>query len=327
LTSSTGGFRSQSPNSKKSRWRANLFLSTIVVVMLIIGIAAWTTDNYLWRLPATHGNSHPRAVVMDQLSLNYPDPSFTTNITNALKASGYSVDYSGPSSNAVDSFRQLPSQDYNLIIIRAHTGSGQSIITAEPYSKSEFVTDQLAGKLVPAQVDGGPLYFAITPKFVRQDMAGTFPDSTILVMGCSALQGTQDIASAFLDKGANFFVGWDSSVSIIHTDTSTVAFVELLASGKSLPQATAQAGGADPVYGSRLQYLDWETLVQGRANMLFSRLIVWVFLASILIIGPMVIFVAPKFITSLDDVRERLIFQRGRKPPKSPTGRQEERTD
>jgi hypothetical protein len=243
---------------------------------------------------------------MDQLALNYPDPSFTTNITNALNSAGYSADYSGPTKTAVDTFRQLPGQGYDLVIIRAHTGSSQSIITAEPYSTSEFVTDQLAGRLVPAQVEGGPLYFALTPKFVRQSMMGDFPESTIIVMGCSALEGSQDIASAFIDRGANFFVGWDSSVSIIHTDASTVALVRMLSAGSSLPEATNRAGGTDPVYGAKLQYLDWNTLVRSRTSDLISKLLVWAVLGSILVVGPTSVFVAPKLIASLDKVRERV---------------------
>jgi hypothetical protein len=247
---------------------------------------------------------------MDQLALNYPDPSFTTNITNALNSAGYSVDYSGPTMTAVDTFRQLPKQGYDLVIIRAHTGSSQSIITAEPYSTSEFVTDQLAGRLVPAQVEGGPVYFALTPKFVRQSMMGSFPESTIIVMGCSALEGSQDIASAFLDRGANFFVGWDSSVSIIHTDASTVALVRMLSAGSSLPEATNRAGGTDPVYGAKLQYLDWNTLVRSRTSDLISKLLVWVVLASFLVIGPTTVFAAPKLIASLDSLRERVVTRR-----------------
>jgi hypothetical protein len=219
LTSSTQGFHPSRVKSKKPRWRTNFFFSTVILVILIVGLVAWSTDNYLWRLPSTHDKSHLRAIVMDELSLNYPDPSFTTNITEALTKAGFAVDYSGPSLSSVDSFRQLPRQGYDLIIIRSHTGSSQSIITAEPYSQSKYVADQLAGRLVPAQIEGGPLYFAITPKFVRQDMSGSFPESTIIVMGCAALEGTQDIATAFLDKGASFFIGWNSAVSIIHTDT------------------------------------------------------------------------------------------------------------
>lgn len=315
MTSTTGGFQSPPATSKKPRWRTNLFLLGLIVVILILGVSAWGTNNYLWRFPPSHRSSPPRALVTDQLSLNYPDPSFTTNITNALKAAGYTVDYSGPSSTAVDSFRKLPEQGYDLIIIRAHTGSSQSIITAQPYSQSEYVADQLAGRLVPAQVEGGPLYFAITPKFVSQDMAGRFSESTILVMGCSALQGTRDIASAFLDKGASFFVGWDNSVSIIHTDTSTVAFVRLLSTGETLREATALAGGVDPVYGAKMQYWDWNSLVQSRASDLISKLIIWVSLAAILVIGPMAVFVGPKLFTSLDQIRERVVTGVKKKQP------------
>ena len=128
-------------------------------------------------------------------------------------------------------------------------------------------------------------------------------------MGCAALQGTQDIASAFLDKGANFFVGWDSSVSIIHTDTSTVALVQLLSIGRSVPAATREASGSDPVYGAKLQYLDWNTLVQNRASDLVSRLVVWAALATILVVGPMAVFVAPRIIASLDRIRERMTIR------------------
>jgi len=294
---------------RKSRSRANLLLTVVILLILMVGVAAWRTDNYLWRLPASHGNSPARALVMDQLALNYPDPSFTTNITDALNSAGYSVDYSGPTQTAVDAFRQLPNQAYDLVIIRAHTGSSQSIITAEPYSTSEFVTDQLAGRLVPAQVEGGPLYFAVTPKFVRQSMMGSFPGSTIIVMGCSAL-GSQDIASAFLDRGANFFVGWDSSVSIIHTDASTVALVRMISGGSSWPEATHRAGGIDPVYGAKLQYLDWNTLVQSRINDVISKLVIWVALAALVVVGPMAVFGGPKLFTSLDRIKDRVTVRR-----------------
>ena len=320
LTTSARGFQLRKAKSKMGKWRTKLLLSILTLIILIVGIAAYMTDDYLWRLPASHGNSQPRALVMDQLSLNYPDPSFTANITNALKAAGYSVDYSGPTSTAVDLFRQLPKDGYDLIIMRAHSGSSQSIITSEPYSQSEFVADQLAGRLVAAQVDGGPLYFAVTPKFVKDDMAGRFSGSTIIVMGCSALEGSQDIASAFLDKGANFFVGWDSSVSIIHTDTSTVEFVRLLSTGRSLPEATAQAGVADPVYGARLRYLDWNTLVQSRTNNVISKLVIWVTLAALVVVGPMAVFVGPKLFTSLDQIKDRIIVRRKKKQANNDNG-------
>jgi hypothetical protein len=276
----------------------------MTLAILIFGIAVWSTQNYLWRFPAPHLNSHPRALVIDQLSLNYPDPSFVTNITDALITTGYSVDYSGPSPTAVDSFRNLPGQGYDLIIIRAHEASSQSIITTETYSKSEYLTDQLEWRLVPAQVENGPVYFALTPEFVGQSMIGRFPGSTIIVMGCAALQGTRDLAVAFLDKGAGFFVGWDGPVSIIHTDTSTVSLARLLSNGMSLTEATSLAGGSDPVYGARLRFLDWNSLVQNRVSSMLSELVVWVTLTSMVVVGPMAVFAVPRFVSFIDRVRE-----------------------
>lgn len=313
MTAASGRPQLRKVKSNTRKWRINLLISTLTVVILIAGVGVYVTNNYLWRLPAVRESSQPRALVIDQLSLNYPDPSFNTNITNVLKNAGYTIDFSEPSTDAVDSFRRLPGQGYDLIIIRAHSGSSQSIITSEPYSQSEFVADQLTGRLLPAQVDGGPLYFALTPKFVSDDMMGRFSGSTIIVMGCSALEGSQNIASAFLDKGANLFVGWDSAVSIIHTDTSTVVFVGLLSSGASASEATREASSIDPVYGARLQYLDWNSLAQSRASALVSKLVVWAALASIMTIGPMAVFVAPRLLAQFDRIREGMTIQQKRK--------------
>ena len=296
--------------SKESRWRPKLLLTVAVTILLITGLAAWSTQNYLWRFPVLQSTSHPRALIVDELSLNYPDPSFVSNVTVTLTAKGYTVDYVGPSTTAVDYFRQLPGQGYDLVIIRAHEGSGQSIITTEPYSRSQYLVDQLAGRIVPAQVGAGPAYFALTAKFVRQDMTGRFPESTIIVMGCAALQGTQDMAAAFLDKGANFFVGWDGSVSIIHTDTSTVSLVRLLSSGTSVPEATRLAGGEDPVYEAKLGYLDWNALVQTRANNLLAETMVWITLTAILVIGPLAVFASPRLLNLFEHLREAVSRRR-----------------
>ena len=277
----------------------------------------WTTQNYLWRFPTLLGQTHSRALLVDELALNYPDPSFVTNTTQALVAGGYSVDYTGPSPNAVDSFRQLPTMGYTLIIIRAHSGGGQSIVTTEPYSSSTHATDQLTGTLAAAEVGSGPLYFALTPKFIRQDMQGRFPGSTVIIMGCAALQGTQDLADAFLDKGANFFIGWDGSVTIIHTDTSTVSLTQQISLGKSVPDATMIAGSADPFYGAKLEYLDWNSLVQSRVNNLLSQAVAWSLIASILVLGPLAVFLVPKLFSLVERTRDR--FSHTKKPSRPKT--------
>ena len=308
--------------TKRPRWRTNLLL-TILAVGLVVSLAtAWTTQNYLWRLPVSHSQSPPRALLSDPLALNYPDPSFVTNLTSALVGAGYQVDYWGPSSSSVEQFRHLPADSYDLMVIRSHTGSSQSIITTEPYSRNSYSTDQLNGALVPAVAGNSPVYFAMTPQFVRLDMMGRFPQSTVIIMGCSALQGSQDLATAFLDKGASLFVGWDSSVTIIHTDTSMVALARQLAQGRSIPVAVKTAVTEDPVYGARLQYLDWNTLVQGRINSLVSNAMIWIALAAVLVLGPTTVFVGPRLFDMIGHARERT-QRRRKKATQSVTARSE----
>jgi len=269
----------------------------VIILLFSAGVGtAMATQNYLWRIPAPHTGSSPRAVLIDELSLDYPDPSFTSNVTLSLMSSGYSIDYIAPSASAVDFFRQLPSKNYDLVIIRAHTGSSQSIITTQPYSKSEYLLDQLSGKLVAAQVESGPPYFALTPSFVRQAMTGRFLSSTIVLMGCAALEGTHDLASAFLDKGASLFAGWNGPVTVIHMDTSTAVLVKQISTGRSPELVSNTEIRPDPVYGARLTYLDWNGLVNSRVNNILPAITAGSLLAIMLVFGPLTIFIAPKFI-------------------------------
>lgn len=302
------------PIPKRRRWRTNLLVSILIFVVLAVGIGVWATHDYIWRFPASQAAPPPRALILDELSLSYPDPSFVGNVTSSLASRGYSVSYVGVVANAISVFQQLPRQGYSLVIIRAHQGGGQAIVTTQPYSKSQYVSDQQSGALAAAEIGDGPLYFALTPRFVSQVMQGRFAGTTVIVMGCAALQGTTDLATAFLDKGAEFFVGWDGAVTIIHTDVSTVSLVRQLADGSSVPDATRVAGGVDPVFGAHLEYLSWNMLVQGRMNSLVSAAVIWSFLATILILGPLAVFVAPRLFDAVGRARERVSRHDKKKP-------------
>lgn len=305
----------QTPNQsrKKRKWTLNFFFSLLILILLAVGGALWATDNYLWRLPLLGDQSH-RAVIVDELAQDYPDPSFVDNATQSLSSAGYTVDYMGPDPNAVDAFRQLPGDGYKVVIIRAHIASTQSIVTTQPYSSSKYQVDQLAGRVVAAQVESGPLYFALTPSFVSRIMQGRFPDSIVIVMGCSASQGPQDLATAFLDKGASVFVGWNGPVTVIHTDTTTVQLIRSISAGHGVDQAAQTAVQPDPVYGAELRTLDWNTLVQGRVSMLVQSVAIWGTLGAMLVLGPLSVFIIPKLSGAV---------RKPRKPKWMATGRRE----
>ncbi len=285
---------------QRPHWHRNLTVTISLGILLVFGSGMLLTENYLWRLPVTHRTSAQSALILDPLALNYPDPGFVANLTSSLTSAGFSVRYVGPPGSGVDMFRQLPSLGYDMVVIRAHSASRQAIITSQPYNQSLYKDDQVSGGLVAGEAGDGPLYFAIAQGFVRNSMAGRFQDSTILVMGCSTFQGQHGLADAFLDKGARFFVGWDNSVTIIHTDTSTVSLAREMATSRPVPEAVSLTNQPDPVYGARLQFLDWNTLVNDRANSVATAVAFWFILGAVLVGGPLMVFVAPRILSLLD---------------------------
>jgi hypothetical protein len=209
--------------------------------------------------------------MVDQLSGTTPNPSFSETATRLLVGYGYTVDYYGPGEVTVGFFRNLPSKGYGLVIIRAHsTGYGPvpgqevSIFTSEVYTPTRYVYEQLTyqvaraslGSLEEAALGVGPLYFSITPLFVRNSMRGEFPGSIVIMMGCTGLI-TSEMAEAFVAKGAKVYVSWDGTVTADRTDTATFTLLRLLVGGKTVREAVNEAMelvGIDPVYPSRLGY-------------------------------------------------------------------------
>ncbi len=237
----------------------------LVVFLLIIALSGFTIG--AWPSQTLHsliqlGQGSRRAALLDSLSLTDPDPSFIWNVTRTLYSAGYTVDYYGPREVTVALFRNLPFQDYRIVIIRSHTAifygipTSISIVTSENYTESRYVYEQLVGQVAPAIVRPGNTYFAITPGFVRDAMQGNFRGAILVEMGCSSLQGDHYIATAFVNKGVSNFVGWDNAVGSRYTDGATQNFVSSLAHGETVQEAVGNAGGPDPTYHGRLSSLD-----------------------------------------------------------------------
>jgi hypothetical protein len=280
----------------KIKRRLRTFLLITVCILLPLASTLLLSYNYTWRLPASTGSSSHRAAVIDELSVQYPDPGFLNNATKSLEAAGYAVDYYGPDKVTVGLFRDLAMQEYGIIIVRAHT-AGQSIVTTEPYSQSAYVYEQLTDRLAKTYVQNGPPYFAVTAQFVLHEMRGQLPDSLVMIMGCSGLTVKPELASAFLDKGARTVVGWDGFVSAAYTDIATARVLESFAAGRSLPEAVGTVAKPDPLYNGRLTYLDWNSVAGQRVKGLISGLTVWSFFVFLLIFGPLTAFLGPKLLT------------------------------
>jgi flagellar basal body-associated protein FliL len=222
-----------------------------------------------------------RAAIVDQLGLNEPNPEFVQTATSVLEQAGYTVDYYPPEQVTVDFYRQLPKQNYVLIIFRVHIArfdeksltmedpvrrqalldafaNGAFLFTSEQYDKTKYPEDREKLRLFQVRNltgSGDTRYFGITPRFIPA-MQGTFDKTVIVLMGCDGLlfDGT---AQAFIDKGASAVIGWDSLVSAAHTDMATQTLLQKLISERlSLGEAvkrTMSEVGSEPGYDNTLK--------------------------------------------------------------------------
>ena len=222
-----------------------------------------------------------RAAIVDQLGLNEPNPEFAQNATAMLEEAGYTVDYFPPEQVTVDFYRQLPQQDYLLIVFRVHIarfteegltmadperrqaildafGSSVFLFTSEQYDSAKYSEDRDKLRLFAVRNltgSGDTRYFGITPRFI-QSMQGDFDKTVVVLMGCDGLlfDGT---AKAFVDKGAEAVIGWDSLVSAPHTDKAVESLLrklvrERLTLGEAIRRTMAEVG-SEPAYDNALK--------------------------------------------------------------------------
>ena len=222
-------------------------------------------------------SSGPRAAILDQLDLTYPNTEFVQAATTMFERAGYEVDYYRGAEVTVELYRNLPEKDYDFVLLRVHSGlvaevdqsTGTetltdyvSLFTGEPFSKIKYVEEVEAGPLgVASSYEGGPEYFGIGPTFIESRMKGRFDDTTVVLMGCDGLRAERT-ARAFLDRGAQTFVSWDKPVSATHTDAATERLLQhLVVENLSVPEAverTMDEVGPDPTFDSKLLFYPLE---------------------------------------------------------------------
>ncbi|MFC1864611.1 hypothetical protein ACFLYG_02145 [Chloroflexota bacterium] len=211
-----------------------------------------------------------KAAIIDQLYTLKPNEIFITQVSQQLQNCGFEVDIYQGEEVTVDLYRKLPSYDYKLIIFRAHSASlgwitsiGQKaaktcLFSGEPYSQRKHVIEQLAERVVIAKLIVQDLYFfGVKSEFITETMEGKFPDTAIIMMGCSTLY-IEDMAQAFVEKGASSYIGWDAEVSLDHMDeASTYLVKQLCQAGVTIEESVRSANkvlGPDPKYGATLKY-------------------------------------------------------------------------
>jgi hypothetical protein len=267
--------------------RKKKFLAVVFYVFLVLFLAGTIYLGYISLVsvvqsgdPYSNPSSKPKAAIIDQLSLTYPNQTFVQTTKKLFQDAGYNVEYIPGENVTVNYFRNLPIYNYSIIILRTHSGISHemkqiSIFTSEEYSLSKYTSDQIAlnvGRAIYANSspDQDPSYFSIPPRFIERAMKGNFNDTAIIMMGCYGLEYSS-MAEAFINKGAKVYVGWNGTVSADHTDAATSTLLkQLILEQHTIEQAVDNVmneTGPDPAYGSKLAYYPSEAKEQTIQNL------------------------------------------------------------
>jgi len=241
----------------------------IALAVLILGLPGLTLFS---ACSATGPEPEPRAAVVDQLGTIFPNQAFIEQTTRKLEEYGFKVDVYPGDAVTVDLYRELPAYGYKLIIFRVHSGllgvdpkvtNRTWLYTNEPYSKTSHLVKQLDDQVTYARTHAdAPWCFAISAEFIDKSVEEQFDNTVIIMMGCVGLH-FEDVAQAFIKKGASTYIAWDASVILGYVDNATSVLIDKLCSDelrvKEAVAHTMAEKGPDPRYGSVIKYYPPET--------------------------------------------------------------------
>jgi len=264
-----------------------MILAVVIIAVIISG-----TSYALLNEPQI---TTQKAVIIDSLYDDVPNKYFHEQAKKYLKDAGYEVDIYTTENATVNLFKKLPSMNYQYIVMRTHAleseeqGKPVMIFTGEQYSEEKYIAEQLFGQLQrgtplldrtysinvestdwiqinettkmyssPANFqDKKDEYFVVSPEMINSGMEGRFPNSTILLGGCSTLKNPS-MAESLLKKGAHEIIGWDNLVSSSDNDKALLSLLEkTLGENMTTQQALNDVMSdwkSNPKYESRMHY-------------------------------------------------------------------------
>jgi len=238
----------------------------LAIALVLAGIVAFVRI-YPVNEPSSDNLAESKAAIVDQLHSLQPNEAFISEVTREFEDYGFEVDIYQGDEVTVDLYGRLPGYGYKLIIFRAHSGllgsEGEVIertclFTNEPYSETKHVAEQLSDQLAMARIDENhPWVFGVGDKFVTRSMEGEFDNTVIIMMGCSCLY-LEDLAQAFINKGASAYLAWDAAVDLDYVDEATPYLIRQLCVDRvtvgKAAASTMNIVGPDPKYGAVLKY-------------------------------------------------------------------------
>lgn len=248
--------------ARKERRRRRVLVATVASVIIIVLVSSFIIYSMLYSSseegalpdPTTqfkpeNPDSKLKAVIVDQLSLTAPNETFIQTAATILTKANYAVDYYAREKVNVEFYRNLPTGEYDLIILRVHSAlsvkeesENVALFSCEPYSEAKYAAERLRNEVVMVRYfEGSSEYLGISPNFVKNRMNGYFHDAVIVMMGCYGLTFT-NMADAFIEQGAKAYIGWNWTVSSSHTDQTTIHILyHLTVKKQTIEQAVSES--------------------------------------------------------------------------------------
>lgn len=210
----------------------------------------------------TSSISEPKAAIVDQLSSHnlgasrYPNKTFIETAKEMLHKRFSKIDYYSDNAT-VEQYRQLATQDYRLILWRAHSALDLedkyvAISTTEKYRPADHERYLDSGHLTLCNITGeGTLYVGITPKFIKEQMTGRFEKTWLILMSCNGLKlGYTETATTLVEKGAEVFISWTSWIAASENDNLTTKLLDCLINENRTVQEAVDQVPESTLYGS-----------------------------------------------------------------------------
>ncbi len=234
-----------------------IFSNVKILALIAIGVIAFSGSALMLQdktqVEIIEDDGVLRAAIIDQLWLEIPSEAFLKQATEYLETAGYEVDIFKTGDITVDFYKNLPSMNYEYIVVRTHGASAQNnelvtLFTGEPYQDDKYISEQLFGTIKvgsPIQeviysmhddegketewvrvnettrIWSGYVYFEKDAKdeyFVItpklvKDLMVGTFPDSVIILGGCNTAEYDSMARALLERGAKDVVGWDESVS------------------------------------------------------------------------------------------------------------------
>ena len=228
-----------------------------VLILLLASALAIITFYYV----SAQYQEERRAAILDGLSTDLPNKTFTAAVVDILTRAGYRVDIYESDEVTLELFRELPSKGYDIVILRLHGGRIRqpagiylgSGLFLEKCSISDAAEKLGTGYLLLGRpFFSNETYCVAPPQYVEEKLSGYFRDTLIISMACFT-GDDEAMANAFFRRGAKAYVGFKGIVSSSYVDSFTETLLrKIYLDNKKLAEAfaeTRKTTGQDPLYG------------------------------------------------------------------------------